>query len=128
MATDARCAAHRTADPLPTLATPMSKQRRPGPRALHRTRSLVPAGSQLFGPSCGRGIDGPVRQSPSDRFRFKKIRPPAIAGFLVIGLVIGLVIRGADDQWNLLREPADDFVRRFIQAQRSPLDAMETSG
>jgi osmoprotectant transport system ATP-binding protein len=26
---------------------------------------------------------------------------------------------------KLLREPADDFVRRFIQAQRSPLEAME---
>jgi ABC-type proline/glycine betaine transport system ATPase subunit len=26
---------------------------------------------------------------------------------------------------QLLREPADDFVRRFIQAQRSPLDTME---
>ncbi|MDH3977274.1 MAG: ATP-binding cassette domain-containing protein [Gammaproteobacteria bacterium] len=26
---------------------------------------------------------------------------------------------------HLLRKPADDFVRRFIQAQRSPLEAME---
>ena len=29
---------------------------------------------------------------------------------------------------QLLREPADDFVRRFIQAQRSPLEAMEIPG
>jgi osmoprotectant transport system ATP-binding protein len=29
---------------------------------------------------------------------------------------------------HLLREPADDFVRRFIQAQRSPLEAMEIPG
>jgi osmoprotectant transport system ATP-binding protein len=28
---------------------------------------------------------------------------------------------------QLLSEPADDFVRRFIQAQRSPLEAMELS-
>jgi osmoprotectant transport system ATP-binding protein len=34
-----------------------------------------------------------------------------------------IVQQGAMAQ--LLREPADDFVRRFIQAQRSPLDNME---
>jgi len=28
---------------------------------------------------------------------------------------------------DLLRHPADEFVRRFIQAQRSPLDTMEVS-
>jgi osmoprotectant transport system ATP-binding protein len=36
-----------------------------------------------------------------------------------------IVQQGAMAQ--LLREPADDFVRRFIQAQRSPLDTMETA-
>jgi osmoprotectant transport system ATP-binding protein len=35
-----------------------------------------------------------------------------------------IVQQGAMKQ--LLREPADNFVRRFIQAQRSPLEAMET--
>jgi osmoprotectant transport system ATP-binding protein len=34
-----------------------------------------------------------------------------------------IVQQGSMEQ--LLREPADDFVQRFIQAQRSPLDAME---
>jgi osmoprotectant transport system ATP-binding protein len=34
-----------------------------------------------------------------------------------------IVQQGTMEQ--LLREPADDFVRRFIQAQRSPLDTME---
>lgn len=29
---------------------------------------------------------------------------------------------------DLLRAPADDFVRRFIQAQRSPLESLEISG
>lgn len=35
-----------------------------------------------------------------------------------------IVQQGTMEQ--LLREPADDFVRRFVQAQRSPLESMET--
>jgi osmoprotectant transport system ATP-binding protein len=37
-----------------------------------------------------------------------------------------IVQQGTMEQ--LLREPADDFVRRFIQAQRSPLETMEIPG
>ena len=37
-----------------------------------------------------------------------------------------IVQQGTMEQ--LLREPADDYVRRFVQAQRSPLETMEISG
>jgi len=37
-----------------------------------------------------------------------------------------IVQQGTMEQ--LLREPADDFVQRFIQAQRSPLETMEIAG
>jgi osmoprotectant transport system ATP-binding protein len=48
----------------------------------------------------------------------------AFFGDTVVLLRDGRIVQqGAMEQ--LLREPEDDFVRRFIQAQRSPLDTME---
>ena len=49
----------------------------------------------------------------------------AFFGDTVVLLRDGQIVQqGAMKQ--LLREPADDFVQRFIQAQRSPLETMET--
>lgn len=48
----------------------------------------------------------------------------AFFGDTVVLMRDGLIVQQGSME-HLLREPADDFVRRFIQAQRSPLETME---
>lgn len=48
----------------------------------------------------------------------------AFFGDTVVFMRDGLIVQQGSME-HLLREPADEFVRRFIQAQRSPLETME---